>query len=207
MLLALLGILVIVAVANVVVLVNEHGPSEPECAPGELCNNPPVTPVALGRVWTSPELGFSFEYRTDVLRVTSEDSRGVHFEITRDGNVQSDVWISGARAAEGSVDELVRQRRDALAQRVVGLVADDDSPDRIVAPSLGSVRGAGAAYKGTLDSASGPTRPASVAIMAAGNGTVNVVLSVLIAAPSLDHKALSNLRHAAELPVASMRWR
>ena len=112
MLLALLGIFVIVAVANVVVLVNEHGPSEPECAPGELCNNPPVTPVALGRVWTSPELGFSFEYRTDVLRVTSEDSRGVHFEITRDGNVQSDVRISGARAAEGSVDELVRQRRD-----------------------------------------------------------------------------------------------
>lgn len=207
MLLALLGILVVVAVANVVVLVSEHGPSEPACAPGELCNNPPVTPVALGRVWTSPELGFSFEYSTNALRVTSEDSRGVHFEITRDGSFQSDVWISGARATERSADELVRQRRDALAQRVVGLELDDGSPDRIVAPSLGSVSGAGAAYKGTLDSASGPTRPAAVAIMAAGNGTVNVVLSVLVAAPDLDHKAISSLRRAAELPVASMRWR
>ena len=65
-----------------------------------------------------------------------------------------------------------------------------------MAPGLGFVCGAGGAYRGTLDSPTGPSSPASVAILAAGDGKVNVVLSILITGADLDHKTIQTLRNA-----------
>jgi hypothetical protein len=191
------------------VLINEPGAVQPDCRPDQPClpPSPANGSVTLGRLWLSRDLAYSFEYPTDWLRVISEDGRSVHLKIPT-ARWESEIWISGAPANESSTNQLVQQRRDALAERVVGLKEDDKSPDRIVAPSLGFVNGVGSAYNGTLDSASGPTKPASVTIVAAGNGKVNVVMSVLLAADGLDHGLVQGLRIAAgRLIVDTMRWR
>ena len=206
---AALGLVVVIGAASVLLAINDPGPAQPDCRPDQPCLPPSPSngAVALGRLWVSRDLAYSFQYPTDWLRVASEDGKSVHLEIPTD-RWASEIWISGAPANESSTKELVEQRRDALAERVVGLEVDDDSPDRVVAPSLGFVLGVGHAYRGTLDSASGPTKPASVAIMAAGNGKVNVVLSVLLAAEGLDHDLVEGLRIAAgRLIVDTMRWR
>jgi hypothetical protein len=203
-----IGLVAVVAVASALVVVNEPGAAQPDCRPDHPCL-PPIPSngaVTLGRLWTSRDLAFSFEYPTDSLRVTSEDGASVHLKIPTD-RVESEIWISGTRASDSSTKQLVQQRRNALAQRVVGLDVDDDSPDRIVAPSLGFVRGVGSAYDGTLDSASGPSKPANVAIIAAGNGKVNVVMSVLFAGDGLDHDLIEVLRIAtARLIIDTLRW-
>jgi hypothetical protein len=207
-LIALIGLAIVVGVANVVLLINEPGPAQPDCQPDRPCI-PPVNrdAVSLGRRWVSRDLGFSFEYPTGWLRLASEDGASVRLEIPTDA-FQSEVWISGARASDSSIEELVRQRRDALSQRVVGLQEDNDSPERVVSPSLGFVRGVGGSYAGTLDSGSGPTAPATTAIMAAGDGNVNVVLSFLIAGEGLSHKQIQQYRmYAGSLVVSTMKWR
>ena len=95
-----------------------------------------------------------------------------------------------------------------MAQRVLGLSEDNDSADRVMAPGLGFVRGAGGSYNGTLDSPTGPSSPANVAILAAGDGKINVVLSILITGQDLDHKTIQNLRNAAGvLIVDTVRYR
>ena len=208
MLVAGIGLAVVVATTSVLVVVNEPGAARPDCRREQACLPPSANgAVSLGRRWVSHDLAYSFEYPTDWLRVVSEDDRSVHLKIPTD-RIESQIWISGARANESSTSELVKERRNAIAQRVVGLVEDEDSPDRIVAPSLGFVSGVGSAYRGTLDSASGPTKPANVAIVAAGNGKVNVVMSVLFAGDGLDHDLVEGLRIATgRLIVDTMRWR
>jgi hypothetical protein len=70
-----------------------------------------------------------------------------------------------------------------------------------MAPGLGFVRGSGGAYTGTLDSASGPSSPANVVIMAAGNGRTNVVLSMLITGEDLNHDLVQAVRNGAGLVI------
>ena len=205
---AVIGIAVVIGAASVLVAINEPGPAQPDCRPDQPCLPPSPSngAVTLGRLWVSRDLAYSFQYPTDWLRVVSEDGTSVHLTIPTD-RWESEIWISGAPANESSTRQLVQDRKNALAERVVGLVVDDSSPNRIVAPSLGFVAGVGTAYRGTLDSASGPTKPASVAIVAAGNGKVNVVMSVLVAADGLDHDLVESLRiAAARLIVDTMRW-
>ena len=205
---AAIGLVGVTGVASVLVAINEPGPAQPDCKPEQPCLPPSPSngAVTLGRLWVSRDLDYSFQYPTDWLSVDAEDGKSVHLTIPTD-RWESEIWISGAPANESSTKQLVEERRDALAERVVGLELDDDSPDRIVSPSLGFVRGVGNAYRGTLDSASGPTKPASVAILAAGNGKVNVVMSVLLAADGLEHDLVEGLRIAAgRLIVDTMRW-
>jgi hypothetical protein len=205
---AVIGIAVVIGAASALLAINEPGPAQPDCKPDQPCLPPSPSngAVTLGRLWVSKDLAYSFQYPTDWLRVVSEDGRSVHLTIPTD-RWESEIWISGAPANQSSTKQLVQDRRDALAERVVGLEVDDSSPDRIVAPSLGFVAGDGTAYQGTLDTASGPTKPASVAILSAGNGKVNVVMSVLLAADGLDHDLVEGLRIATgRLIVDTMRW-
>ena len=64
------------------------------------------------------------------------------------------------------------------------------------------------AFTGTLDSPTGPTSPADVAILAAGDGRTNVVLSILITGENLDHDRIQSLRNATGvLIVNTLRYR
>jgi hypothetical protein len=206
--LAAVGLAIVAAGAIVLLLANE--PSEPEapCKPRVPCLlAPDARTLRLGKVWVSRDLGFSFEYPS-FLTVSSSDGRSAQLGITTTSGFDIRIWVTGARAADASVDQLVTDRRDALAQRVLGLSEDDDSGDRVMAPGLGFVRGEGGAFTGTLDSPSGPSGPGNLAILAAGNGKTNVVMSILITGENLDHERIQSLRNAAGvLIVSTLRYR
>jgi hypothetical protein len=191
----------IAAAAIVLLLINEPDEPEAPCKPGVPCVlQRRADPVPQGKAWVSRDLGYSFEYPGNVLAITSQDGKSVQLGA-RGSRAEVQIWISGARASTSSVDELVKQRRDALAQRVLGLTEDTNSPDRVMAPGLGFVRGSGGAYTGTLDSASGPSSPANVVIVAAGNGRTNVVLSMLITGEDLTHDLVQAVRNGAGLVI------
>jgi hypothetical protein len=149
----------------------------------------------LGELWVSRDIGYSFEY-PKFLTVSAEDGRSVQLGVRTTSGLEIQIWVSGARAGASSIDELLTARRNALAQRVLGLSEDNDTPDRVIAPGLGFVRGTGGSYTGTLDSPTGPSSPANVAILAAGDGKINVVLSILLVGENLDHKTIQSLRNA-----------
>jgi hypothetical protein len=205
---AVIGLAIVVAAAIVLLLANEPAPPKAPCKPLQPCvlsRNPGE--LSLGKLWMSRELRYSFEYPGDLLTVASEDGRSVQLGV-RGTRLEIQIWIAGARAGESSVAELVTQRRNALAQRVLGLSEDNDSADRVMAPGLGFIRGSGGAYTGTLDSPSGPSSPANVAILAAGDGKINVVMSILITGQDLDHKTVDLVRNAAGvLIVDTLRYR
>jgi hypothetical protein len=206
--LAVVGLAIIAAAAVVLLLANE--PSEPKapCKPRVPCllARDPGT-LSLGKVWVSRDLGFSFEYPS-FLTVSSSDGRSAQLGITTTTGLDIRIWVTGARAADSSVDELVTDRENALAQRVLGLDEDDGSADQIIAPGLGFVRGEGGAFTGTLDSPTGPSAPASLAILAAGDGKTNVVMSILITGENLDHDRIQSVRNATGvLIVSTLRYR
>jgi len=206
--LAVVGLAIVVAVAIVLLVANE--PSEPEapCEPNLPCllARDPDT-LSLGKVWVSRDLGYSFEYPR-FLTVSSSDGRSVQLGIKTASGYEIQIWVTGARVTDSSTDELVTARSDALIQRVLGLSDNDGSPDRIMAPGLGFQRGDGGAFTGTLDSPTGPSTPADVAILAAGDGRTNVVLSILITGENLDHDRIQELRNATGVFIGNtLRFR
>ena len=189
-------------------LANEPSKPKAPCTPGVPCllARDPDT-VSLGKVWVSRDLGFSFEY-PGFLTVSKSDGKSAQLGITTTSGLDIQIWVTGARAADSSVDELISDRRNALAQRVLGLSEDNGSADRVMAPGLGFVRGEGGAFTGTLDSPSGPSGPANLAILGAGDGKTNVVMSILITGENLDHERVQSVRNAAGvLIVSTLRYR
>jgi hypothetical protein len=206
--LAVIGLVIIAVAAIILLLANEPEPAEPPCKPHVPCvlsRNPDA--LALGTVWESDDLGYSFEY-PKFFTVLSEDGKSVQLGARSISGIEIQVWVTGARGSAASVNQLVTSRRNALSQRVLGLTEDDNSPDRVMTPSLGFILGDGGSFNGTLDSASGPSSPANVSILAAGDGKVNVVFSLLITGDGLDHDTIQSLRNATGvLIVNTVRYR
>ena len=194
--LAIVGLVIAVVAAIVLLLANEPEPAKAPCEPRVPCvlSRSPGA-LGLGTLWQSRDLGFSFEY-PKFLSVSAEDGKSVQLGVRTTSGYEVHIWVTGARVGASSIDELVTARRNALAQRVLGLSEDNESPDRVIAPGLGFVRGTGGSYNGTLDSPTGPSSPANVAILAAGDGKINVVLSILLVGEKLDHKSIQSLRNA-----------
>jgi hypothetical protein len=207
--LVLIGLAIAAAVAIVLLLANEPSPPKAPCTPRVPCvlsRNP--AEQRLGKLWVSRDLGYSFEYPNDVLGVSSQDGKSVQLEASSTSGLDIQIWITGARAGGSSVEKLGTERRNALAQRVLGLSEDNNSADRVMAPGLGFVRGAGSGYTGTLDSPTGPSSPANLAILAAGNGKINVVLSILITGKNLDPKTVQDLREQVGVVIVNtLRYR
>jgi hypothetical protein len=167
--------------------------------------------VDLGTKWVSPALGYSFQYGAP-FAVTSDDDRTAiltspAFDAAGDGNHETvELSVSGSPASTASLAALVDARRDQLAGFVLGLTADSTSPTQLVAPSLGFIPGAGTAFKGTIDTPSGPTRTADVAIIAVRSGSVDIVMSLLISGAGLDDRDIRAARSTASMIVDTMRW-
>jgi hypothetical protein len=203
------GLATIVVVANILVLVKAPGAVHPPCNPGEHCITPPSPhAVSLGKEWKSTALGYSFEYPADSFVVAAEDARGVRLTASAtNGAFNVEVWISGAPAQEASTADLVSERRNALSQGILGLTEDDSSAERVVAPGLGFISGVGGAYAGTVNTPQGPTVAAQVAIMAAGDGRTNAVMSIVTSGESLSADNVYVLRRLfADLIYDTFRW-
>lgn len=210
------GLAVIILVANVVVLLSTPGGVPAPCATSPTCP-PLIEPIAVGEFWRSTELGYSFEYDSR-FSIVSQDPRGLTLQLGLDalsdgarggprGSVSlSEVSVSAVPARERTPQQMLEQRYDDLAQQVLGLQKDTSSGTTILGPSIGHLDGVGGSYLGTLDSTQGPKGRAVVALIAAGNGRISVVVSYVLEGTTLDPNQSQRLREKADTILSTFRW-
>lgn len=165
----------IVAVA--VVLAALLAPAAPEapCPRGKPCAEPPrAEPLVNAEIWRSPELGFGLEYAAGRWRIASQTPRGVQL-AAREGDMS--LSIQGVPAAEAGPRALFDRRLDQVRERTLGLDEDTEPAHRILAPVVGLHAGVGGAYRAVVDTPQGATAPLGIALMAAGNERVTVVVA------------------------------
>ena len=175
----------------------QPGPVEAACpVPSEACGAPPVRPepdvgqppdvdrdaapaLRLGETWESEDLGFSLDYDPEWWQVAGEGDRSLGLVIpAREGEVT--FIIEGASAAEQSPESMLAAQVDALEELVLGLTPEDDT-DRLLLgqPIVGYRDGVGGLYGGTLDSPQGPSMDVAVAVLAASDGEISLVVTVV----------------------------
>jgi hypothetical protein len=210
------GLALVIVVANVVVLVSTPGSVPARCATSPACP-PLVEPIAVGKRWSSTELGHSFEY-DDRFSVVAEDGRGVRLRLNLDelsdasrggpaGSVSlGEVTVTAVPSSEQTPQQLLDQQRQELSQQVLGLREDNDSGTTILGPSIGHLDGFGGSYVGTLDSSQGPTGRAVVALVAAGNGKISAVVSYVVGGTTLAPNQTQRMREKADTILSTFRW-
>ncbi|HVE67171.1 MAG TPA: hypothetical protein VNB64_01185 [Solirubrobacteraceae bacterium] len=163
---------VVLAIALAVIL----APADPEapCPRGKPCGAPPqAEPLVNNTVWRSPELGFALEYSAKQWKVGNESPRGVSF-TSNQGDMA--LTIEGVPATDARPRELFDRRLDQVRERTLGLDDDTEPAHRILAPVVGLHPGVGGAYRAAVDTPQGTTAPLGIAMLAAGNDRVSIVV-------------------------------
>jgi hypothetical protein len=133
-------------------------------------------PEVGGTVWTSSELGYSFQYDPDLWTIEQQDSSGV---LMTAGNGNVALVITGALSQDASVDDALNGEVDRLSQNILGFTRQDD-PSLLLpgSPHIGYVPGSGDQYVGTLNSPQGPTVAVDSAIVAATDQRITLLVSL-----------------------------
>jgi hypothetical protein len=173
---------------------------EPLCRPYEPCGRPPVAVAQLrnGRVWRSPALGFAVEYSADRWRVDGEAPDGVTLTTS---NPAGTLTLRGRR---GSPRGLLDDELSALGRSFVGFTRDTVPADELLGTGVGLRPGPGGAYVGTRAAPQGWAVQESVAVMAAGEGTLSVVATVSTGVASPDGR--SYVYRLADQVLKSVAW-
>lgn len=204
------ALLLAVAIGALVVWLLRPGPVEPQCPDaGEACAAPPVRPegapaLRLGTTWVSEDLGFAFDYDPEWWELEDEGDRSAALVIaTTAGDVV--FLIEGASAADNAPEAMLAEQVDDLEDRILGLTAEEDADRQLLGePIVGYRDGVGGLYRGTLDTPQGPSTDVSVAVLAATDGEVSLVVTVVtpdeIREPAfqLADSLLNTLRWPAE---------
>ena len=83
---------------------------------------------------------------------------------------------------------------------VIARVADPDSYDALLGPSIGYVRGEGGVWSGTLLSRDGtPLAPGGVTIVSASDGRITVAVVVIVGTPDATQGGENTQQHAVAL--------
>jgi hypothetical protein len=165
---------VVVVVAIVLAAVLAPAAPKAPCPRGKPCGAPPQAPPLVNQtVWRSSQLGYSLEYNAERWKVENESPTGVNFSST-----QGDMGLSvdGAPAGQSTPRALFDQRVDDIRGRTLGLDDDTERAHKVLSPVVGLHPGVGGAFRATVDSPQGTTAPLSIAMMAAGNQQVSVVV-------------------------------
>ena len=192
-----LVLLLVLAIGAAVVWLLQPGPVQAECPdPLEACGAPPARPepdvgrepdvdpdaapaLRLGETWQSDDLGFSLDYDPDWWEVVGEGDRSLELVIpARAGPVT--FLIEGASSAEQSPESMLAEQVDALDGLVLGLTPEDDTDQQLLGqPIVGYRDGVGGLYGGTLDSPQGPSMDVAVAVLAASDGEISLLVTVV----------------------------
>jgi len=205
----ILLIVLILAIALAIAL--KRGNPPPPCQADRPCAAPPVGPRAfVATPWRSRELGFEFEYDSDVFKVAAEDGRSARLTLKNSGS-NVEMVVSGVPAAEAGPDKALHDRLASLSNQIVGLAEDRDSATRIAGPSIGYTHGVGGSYRGTVNVPQGPSTPVVIAAMAAGDGRTTAVVSLVVPQPArLSEDDLFNFlqyyRSQGDLALKTFRW-
>ncbi|MFN2483674.1 MAG: hypothetical protein ABR509_01885 [Candidatus Limnocylindria bacterium] len=203
-------LIIILAIGTLLVFVLQPKPVEPQCPdPEQACGIPPRPPsdvpaLVAGDIWSSDDLAFGFEYDGELWEIAAEDTRSVELVIpTRSGDVT--FALDGASAADAAPDALMNDRVDALSERILGLTPETDAElQPLGEPIVGYIDGVGGVYRGTLDTPQGPGADLAVAVLAASDGEISIVVTVITpedlrdAAFSIGDSILNTLRWPSE---------
>jgi hypothetical protein len=168
------GFAALVAVAVLLAVLLEPAAPKPPCPRGKPCGEPPqAEPLVNAQVWRSPELGFALEYSGEKWKIRSQDGRSLHLASTEGDMALS---IEGARAGDAAPRALLDQRLDQVRKRTLGLADDTEPAHRVLSPVVGLHAGVGGAFRAAVDTPQGTTAPLGIALMAAGNDRVSIVV-------------------------------
>jgi len=208
------ALVLLAVVAGVIVFLGKPAPPVAPCPPGQPCapvpSLPPVgasplpistprpqgtpgasvapvqtptsnSPVVIGgTLYTDSSLGYGFEYNPDTFTLASQsDGSAVLNGVVFD----TQVWVD-AKPADTSPSKMIETELGDVDRFLIARVADTDTYDALLGPSIGYIPGQGGVWSGTLTSKDGaPVAPAGVAIVSASDGRITVAIVVIVGTP------------------------
>lgn len=178
--------------------------ASPRCRPGVPCGTPPL---ALSRpphytVWRSAGLGFSLRY--DGRHWVAAGEGPGQLTLQPAGGGVGALIVQAAPAAQASPAALASGEVGSLKGQLLGLAADPDPSDQLLGTNIGFTPGPGAAYTATASTPQGPQSPVSLAVIAAGDSRISIVVTVI--APGNDAAERASVYQSADDIINSIRW-
>lgn len=122
-------------------------------------------------------LGFGLEYDPTIWTVSQQDAG---FLILSAGNGAVALIIEGGPAGQFDPQKIFDARQGLLKDRLLAYTTDDEAARALLGnPILGYRQGVGGLFGGTLDTSQGPSTDFSVASVAATDGTITMVATVI----------------------------
>ncbi len=201
-----LALTAIVAIGFLVAALAAPPAPKPKCKRGIACGNPPIAPQAVFAfpgytAWQSSGLGFSLRYNNRDWSIADQGADGVQLQA---GDGFSALIVRGAPASQASPAALLSAQASSLSGKLLGFARDTNPDDELLGTNLGLTPGPGGVYTGTIDSPQGPQAPVDVAIVAAGNGRVSIVATVV--APGNDSGDRQAVYARADDIINSIQW-
>lgn len=135
-------------------------------------------PFADRQTYTDDSLGFSFEYDSSIWEIAKQDAGFVLLSAFGGGIA---MIIEGTPADQFTDQQIFEARRGLLDQALLGLAADTDPKRALLgSPILGHRAGVGGLFGGSLDSSQGPSVDMTAAEVAASDGQITLVATVLV---------------------------
>jgi hypothetical protein len=164
-------------------------------------------PVALsGTPYTDSSLGYSFEYNSDAFSLgdTSAGSAVLNGQA-----FDAQVWVD-AKTADTSPSAMIQSELADIDNFLIARVADPDTYDALLGPSIGFVPGDGGVWSGTLVGRDGnPVAPGGVTIVSATDGRITVAVVVIVGTPDArqgNDTQQHDVRTAADDILKTFQW-
>jgi hypothetical protein len=186
------GVLVFASAGVALAIVALATPAGPQarCQTGVRCGSPPIAHALAAfpgyTTWESSSLGYSLRYRSEQWSIVSQSPDQV---VLGTGSGVSQLTVTGVSVDGESLQSLIDGRVSDLQGQLLGLSAETAADSQILGPNVGLVPGAGAVYRGTIDSPQGPQTPVSVVILAAQQGTLAIIVTVITPANDFSTQA------------------
>lgn len=179
---------------------------QPACRRGVQCGSPPIvahTAFAFPGYtpWQSSGLGFSLRYASRDWSISAQNADGV---VLAAGDGFSELAIRGAPASQATPAALMQQQMSSLQSQLLGFSSDPNPSDALLGTNVGFVRGPGGVYTATIATPQGPQAPASIAILAAGDATTTIAVTVV--APGNNARDKAAVYQQADDIVDSIQW-
>ncbi len=184
-----IGVMIVIGIASALIAALGPGSTKGDCLDANTCVTPVAIPFSNGTPSIANDLGYSYRYDAGNLTQSTKSSDGRDVTLKTDGGHWI-VRVTGAPASDSTPQSLLDDRMDDLTSEYGELEQDpgsgsdaehsDNSPTHLVSQSIGHIRAIGGSYRsvGFSDGPTGDT--AFIAIFAAGNGRVNIVISVAV---------------------------
>jgi len=165
------------------------------------------TPAAIsGQRLTDDSLGYGFEYDRDAWSLSDS---GAGFAVLGSSYFDCQVWVDVV-SADTSPQKMMDSELSQVDRFLVGRVADTDTYDAVLGPSIGYVRGIGSVWSGTLVSSDGsPLAPGGVTVVSSSDGRITAAVVVIVGTPDAQENGDTqqyNARKAADDILKTFDW-